>query len=153
MSSAKFCAVISARGNADESEMKIVPLSELRRQCSALLQLVKKTHEPIQVTRFGRPFVKIGPPGLSPDQRAPRDARDREILNRFADELNADALEDSKIRLPLVLREKVKTKLGKRRGAGNGSDRPLRLKNPKLATQDSQLSYSFSKNSHTEHEI
>lgn len=71
--------------------MKTVSLSEFRRKISSLFRLVKETHERIQVTRFGRPLVEIMQPGLSAEDRAARDARDLEILNRFADELNVEA--------------------------------------------------------------
>jgi antitoxin (DNA-binding transcriptional repressor) of toxin-antitoxin stability system len=71
--------------------MKVVSLSEFHPKCSALLRLVKETQEHIRITRYGKPLAEIGPPGLSPKERAAQDAREVEILNRCADELNAEA--------------------------------------------------------------
>jgi len=45
----------------------------------------------VQITRFGRPLVEIRAPGPSAEERAARNARDLEIINRFADRLNAEA--------------------------------------------------------------
>lgn len=95
--------------------MKTVPLSEFRRRCSALLKLVKRTHERIQITRFGRPLAEIRPPGLSAEERAARDARDLEILNRMADELNAEALDALEDQADLSFDEKTKRKAGKKK--------------------------------------
>jgi len=71
--------------------VKTFSLSEFRGKCSALLSLVYKSGERIQITRFGRPLAEIRPPGLSEEERAERDARDIELINRYADELNAEA--------------------------------------------------------------
>jgi prevent-host-death family protein len=84
---------MSGRNSTDEEEVRTVSISEFRANCSALLKRVQKTKKPIQVTLLGRPLAEIRSPGLSPEMRAHRDARDVEILNRYAAELNADAEE------------------------------------------------------------
>jgi prevent-host-death family protein len=42
--------------------MKEIGISEFRVRCSAILEQVRKTRQPIRVTRFGKPFVEIVPP-------------------------------------------------------------------------------------------
>lgn len=42
--------------------MKEIGISEFRVKCSAILEQVRKTRQPIRVTRFGKPFVEIVPP-------------------------------------------------------------------------------------------
>ena len=71
--------------------MKTISLTEFRRNCSALLRQVEAKNQRVQITRFGRPLAEIRAPGLSAEERAARDAHDLELINRFADELNADA--------------------------------------------------------------
>ena len=71
-----------------------VTLSEFRRKCSVLLTLAKETHQTIQITRFGKPLADIKPPGPSAAERAARQARDVELLAKYADEMNAQAEED-----------------------------------------------------------
>jgi prevent-host-death family protein len=44
--------------------MKEIAFSEFRVKCSATLELVRKTRQPIRVTRLGRPLAEIVP--LSP---------------------------------------------------------------------------------------
>ena len=82
---------MSARNSADETQVRTVSLTEFRDQCSALLKQVHKRRQRICVTRYGRTIAEIHPPGLTEEQRAQRDARDLELINRYADELNADA--------------------------------------------------------------
>jgi len=86
--------------------MKTVPLTQFRRKCSSLLQLVNEMHETIQITRFGLPLADIKPPGLSAEERTARDARELEIINRFADELNADALDALEYQVPVGFEKK-----------------------------------------------
>jgi prevent-host-death family protein len=47
--------------------MKEISISEFRVKCCAILQRVRKTRQPIRVTRFGRPLAEIVPP--SPAKR------------------------------------------------------------------------------------
>jgi prevent-host-death family protein len=41
--------------------MKEIGISEFRAKCCAILERVRKTHQPIRVTRFGKPLVDIVP--------------------------------------------------------------------------------------------
>jgi prevent-host-death family protein len=38
-----------------------VPISEFRAQCVAILEQVRKTQQPIRVTRYGKPGAEIVP--------------------------------------------------------------------------------------------
>lgn len=100
-------------------EMRTVSRSEFYRRGSALLERVQKTREPLRVTRFGRPFVEVHPPGPTDEERAQRDARDLEILNRYADELNRDALDglefQAEVDLDALKRRGGKEKTGQKR--------------------------------------
>jgi prevent-host-death family protein len=116
--SGNCCEIISERNSADISEMKTIPLSEFSRKCSTLLKLVNKTHESIQVTQFGRPLAEITPPGPSAAERAARRARDVEILNRFADELNAQALSELEDQVFIVLDGPNKNATGRKKKKG-----------------------------------
>jgi prevent-host-death family protein len=116
--SGNCCEIISERNSADISEMKTIPLSEFSRKCSTLLKLVNKTHESIQVTQFGRPLAEITPPGPSAAERAARRARDVEILNRFADELNAQALSELEDQAFIVLDGPNKNATGRKKKKG-----------------------------------
>lgn len=42
--------------------MKEIAISKFKATCLAVLERVRKTGEPILVTRFGQPIAKIGPP-------------------------------------------------------------------------------------------
>lgn len=42
--------------------MKEIGISEFRVKCSAILEQVRKTRQPIRVTRHGKPLVEIMPP-------------------------------------------------------------------------------------------
>ena len=44
------------------ASMKEIGISEFRVKCSAILKQVRKTRQPIRVTRFGKPFVEVVPP-------------------------------------------------------------------------------------------
>lgn len=43
--------------------MKEIPISKFKATCLAVLERVRKTREPILVTRFGQPIAEINPPG------------------------------------------------------------------------------------------
>jgi prevent-host-death family protein len=47
--------------------MKEIGISEFRRRCCAILERVRKTRQPIRVTRFGKPVAEIVPP--PPEER------------------------------------------------------------------------------------
>jgi len=42
--------------------MKEIGITEFKVKCSAILDQVRKTRQPVRVTRFGKPFVEIMPP-------------------------------------------------------------------------------------------
>jgi prevent-host-death family protein len=50
--------------------MEEIAISKFKATCLAVLEKVKKTGEPILVTRFGQPMAKIMPP--SPAKAVPR---------------------------------------------------------------------------------
>ena len=62
---------------------------------------------------MGTTVVKICPPGLSPEERARRNARDLALLNRYADELNADAVDGLEFQAEVDVEEK-KIRVGKK---------------------------------------
>lgn len=41
--------------------MKEVAISEFKAKCLGLLEEVRKTRQPIRVTRFGKPIAEVGP--------------------------------------------------------------------------------------------
>jgi hypothetical protein len=43
--------------------MEEIAISKFKATCLAVLEKVRKTNEPILVTRFGHPIAEIGPPG------------------------------------------------------------------------------------------
>jgi len=47
--------------------MKEIGISEFKVKCCAILERVRRTRQPIRVTRFGRPLAEIVPP--SPAKR------------------------------------------------------------------------------------
>jgi prevent-host-death family protein len=49
--------------------MKEIAISEFKAKCLALLEQVRKTKQPIQITRFGEPVAQIVPP--TPREAAP----------------------------------------------------------------------------------
>jgi antitoxin (DNA-binding transcriptional repressor) of toxin-antitoxin stability system len=75
-----------------------IPVSYLRAHCFALLQSVERTGSTIRITRYGKPLAEIHPPPKDATEierlRAERSARDLELLNKHADEMNAEAEED-----------------------------------------------------------
>lgn len=42
--------------------MEQVPISEFKAKCLAIVKEVNRTGVPIQITRFGKPLVEVGPP-------------------------------------------------------------------------------------------
>lgn len=50
--------------------MEEIAISKFKATCLAVLEKVKKTGQPILVTRFGRPVAQITPP--APAKRAPK---------------------------------------------------------------------------------
>jgi prevent-host-death family protein len=44
--------------------MKEIGIAEFRTKCFAVLERVRKSRDPILVTRFGKPLVEIVPPSL-----------------------------------------------------------------------------------------
>jgi PHD/YefM family antitoxin component YafN of YafNO toxin-antitoxin module len=75
--------------------MRSVPISEFRANCYASIQCVVKTSAPICVSRYGKPLAEIHPPTKNVAEmkrlRAERNARELEILDKYANELNAEA--------------------------------------------------------------
>lgn len=69
---------------------------ELRAGCSAFLKSVRDTKQPIR-THLGQALAEIHPVPIGAAEkersRAERDAREIEIINQNADQLNADAME------------------------------------------------------------
>src|SRR6267378_3103038 len=43
--------------------MEEIAISKFKATCLAVLEKVRKSNEPILVTRFGHPIAEIGPPG------------------------------------------------------------------------------------------
>jgi antitoxin (DNA-binding transcriptional repressor) of toxin-antitoxin stability system len=50
--------------------MEEIAISKFKATCLAVLEKVKKTGQPILVTRFGQPIAQITPPGVA--KRAPK---------------------------------------------------------------------------------
>lgn len=50
--------------------MQDIPISKFKATCLAVLERVRRTGQPVRVTRFGRPVADIVPP--SPTTRAAR---------------------------------------------------------------------------------
>ena len=75
--------------------MKSIPLAEFRANCSSILKSVARYRQPILVTRLGEPVVVIRPVPISVAEeqrrRGERDARELELINRYADRWNAEA--------------------------------------------------------------
>ena len=45
--------------------MEEIAISKFKATCLAVLEKVRKTNEPILVTRFGHPIAEINPPGVA----------------------------------------------------------------------------------------
>jgi antitoxin (DNA-binding transcriptional repressor) of toxin-antitoxin stability system len=45
--------------------MEEIAISKFKATCLAVLEKVRKTREPILVTRFGQPVAQISPPGVA----------------------------------------------------------------------------------------
>jgi prevent-host-death family protein len=50
--------------------MEEIAISKFKATCLAVLEKVKKTGQPILITRFGQPIAQIAPP--APPKRAPK---------------------------------------------------------------------------------
>jgi prevent-host-death family protein len=50
--------------------MEEIAISTFKAKCLAILERVRRTNQPIRVTRFGKPIAEIVPPGL--ENRPPR---------------------------------------------------------------------------------
>lgn len=48
--------------------MKTMPISKFKATCLATLERVRKTGQPLRITRFGTPVADIVPPALEPAQ-------------------------------------------------------------------------------------
>jgi antitoxin (DNA-binding transcriptional repressor) of toxin-antitoxin stability system len=74
--------------------MSSISVSEFRTHCFALLQSVERTRSTIRITRYGKPLAEIHPPPKDAAEierlRAEREARDLELLNKLADQMNAE---------------------------------------------------------------
>ena len=44
--------------------MKEIPISKFKATCLAVLESVRKTRQPIRVTRFGKPVAEVVPPSV-----------------------------------------------------------------------------------------
>jgi len=60
--------------------MKEIPISKFKATCLAVLEKVRKTGEPILVTRFGQPVAEISPVGAKKQIRLGTGAGTMEIL-------------------------------------------------------------------------
>lgn len=60
--------------------MKEIAISKFKATCLAVLERVRKTGEPIRVTRFGHPVAEITPPGAVKKIRLGRGAGTAVIL-------------------------------------------------------------------------
>jgi prevent-host-death family protein len=60
--------------------MKEIPISKFKATCLAVLERVRKTGEPVLVTRFGHPVAEINPPGGKTQIRLGGGAGSIEIL-------------------------------------------------------------------------
>ena len=60
--------------------MKEIPISKFKATCLAVLEKVRKTGEPILVTRFGQPIAEISPVGATRQVRLGTGAGTIEIL-------------------------------------------------------------------------
>ncbi len=101
--------------------MHTITLSEFKAKYQILLRAVHDTREPIRITRNSKPFVEIHPIPLDAAKkerlRSERDARDLELINRFAEELNAEAvdrLKDQTDIFDLASQQRVKKKSRRR---------------------------------------
>jgi prevent-host-death family protein len=49
--------------------MKEIPISKFKATCLAVLENVRKTRQPILVTRFGKPVAEVTPPSPHPRRK------------------------------------------------------------------------------------
>lgn len=50
--------------------MDSIPISEFKAKCLSLLEQVRRTRQPIRVTRHGKPVAEIVPPSPTADRAA-----------------------------------------------------------------------------------
>jgi len=60
--------------------MEEIAISKFKATCLAVLERVRKTGQPIRVTRFGQPIAEIKPPSALPPRRFGRHIGSMEIL-------------------------------------------------------------------------
>jgi prevent-host-death family protein len=80
--------------------MEEIAISKFKATCLAVLERVRKTGQPIRVTRFGQPVAEIKPPSLpQPSRRFGRHVGSVEILGNIVgpigDESDWEAARDS----------------------------------------------------------
>ena len=46
--------------------MDMIPISKFKATCCAVLERVRRTRKPVQVTRFGEPIAEVIPPPPAP---------------------------------------------------------------------------------------
>ena len=46
--------------------MKEIAISEFKAKCLAIVEQVQKTKRPIQITKYGKPVARLGPPDPTP---------------------------------------------------------------------------------------
>jgi prevent-host-death family protein len=77
--------------------MKTISVAEFRADCASVFKSVAQTRRPILVTRLGKPVAVMRPVPISvveeQRRRTERKARDLGLINRFADELNKQAMD------------------------------------------------------------
>jgi len=52
-----------------ELPMQEIAISKFKATCLAVLERVRKTGQPVVITRFGQPIATIGPPGAQPPKQ------------------------------------------------------------------------------------
>lgn len=50
--------------NSQSEAMRKIAISKFKATCLVVLDRVRKTEKPIQITRFGKPVAKVFPPSL-----------------------------------------------------------------------------------------
>lgn len=116
-----------AANSADRIAVREIPFSKFRAKIFHFMRCVQQTREPLLMTRDGEALAEIHPIPLDASEkerlRAERDARDLEIINRHAGQLNAEALDVlSYESVPAAAHESPKQKRSRKRpNAASGS--------------------------------
>lgn len=50
--------------------MQEIAISKFKATCSTVLEHVRRTHQPIRVTKFGDPIAEVVPPSPNPKKKA-----------------------------------------------------------------------------------